>query len=107
MVCDEGEYLDFSWFTSSCELCPAGFACPHWTKGGKYKCRTGEFSDEGWHRCQPCPVGHYCPNGMKNGCEPGLFQPDTRATSCLRCEEGFWSAGMATGRPFLKIQTVT
>lgn len=101
VFCDAGEYS--SWL--SCKTCPAGYACPHWIEGGKYKCGTGEYSHEGWERCQHCPAGYYCVNGGINACSPGLFQPENGASGCYRCEAGLWSGFYATGRPKIDIQT--
>ena len=102
VFCGAGKYCCGDWL--SCKTCPAGYACAHWTKGGKSKCRTGEYSDPGWEKCDPCPAGSYCLHGIRYDCESGFYQPETRATNCYRCDEGLWSASLATGSPFVKKQ---
>jgi hypothetical protein len=97
VFCEPGKYS--FWF--SCKTCPAGFACP--SDFGKKKCGSGEYSESGWARCEACLPGHYCLSGGINACGPGHFQPDSWATSCLRCDTGFWSGFAATGRPLINL----
>ena len=97
VFCDPGEYS--SWLR--CKTCEAGYACP--SDFDKYKCGSGEYSELGWARCKACIPGHYCKNGIKNVCGRGLYQPHSWATSCFRCEAGFWSGFGATGRPLINL----
>ena len=112
-VCEKGKYQQFSG-QKSCSECPAGryldlygktsltdcFACGvgRYFQPSVAKPVAGDYGD-----CTLCPSGYFNeylavsdPDGTKHAscafCPQGWYQPDTNASSCIRCGAGKFNA---------------
>lgn len=73
------------------------------TGGGCFVCPAGTFALPFWSDCMPCAAGSYGPTAGATSCMPcpaGTFGNATggasRASACLRCAPGAYSASGAT-----------
>ena len=84
--CDPGYYCNQPGLSSLEGLCSSGFYCP-----------LG--SNTSTPSMYECPSGHYCPIGSSYAvpCDPGSFQPNPGADSCLDCPEGSYCSNFSSG----------
>lgn len=70
--------------------CDTGYICK---EGSKTPTPQSEQIDKGY----PCPVGYFCQPGfvVEKPCEPGTFNPNTKAGTCQTCPAGMYCPNFA------------
>ena len=85
--CEAGYYSKEG--STLCTKCKAGY---YSEKGASecIKCPIGYYSLEGASKCEKCPDGQYLSNGKCFDCEPGTYSK-SGAIKCTECEAGTFS----------------
>ena len=104
LVCSPGTFANYTLSNTSCQACPAGYACatgvaqlcPAGTTTYYSVCQpcySGQYNSQpgaGYGCAGACPIGWMCPEGspFPIPCPSGRYNGDSYNSYCSLCDEG-------------------
>ena len=96
-MCQTGRFSNITrapWPTE-CETCAPGKVALEYGSLACKQCPAGQFSSPEFDGCAQCNPGTFVNNSACVYCPPGRFAPDAVSGSCILCEAGFSTQGVA------------